>query len=85
MNEPRPSFNLPRWSLGAPALVLLVTGVIVVWGLLNYFSMSRRESPEIRIATALVMTIYPGASAEKVEEHVTKKLEEAFESMDSLK
>ncbi len=85
MSEPRPPFNVPRWSLGAPALVLLVTGVVIVWGILNYFSMSRRESPEIRIATALVMTIYPGAGAGKVEEQVTEKLEEAFESMDSLK
>ncbi len=79
------SFNVPRWSLKNPTMVILGTLVFVVWGLVNYFTMSRRESPEIKIATALVITLYPGASAEKVEEQVTRKLEDAIESMDNIR
>jgi multidrug efflux pump subunit AcrB len=65
-------------------MVLLATFVFVVWGLGNYYSISRREDPEIKISVALVVTIYPGASAEKVEKQVTQKLEEQIESMESL-
>jgi len=85
MSGERVPFNVPRWSLGAPALILLVTLIVVAWGGVNYLTMSRRETPEIKIATALVMTIYPGAGAEKVERQVTRKLEDAFESLENLK
>lgn len=85
MSDERVPFNIPRWSLSAPTLVILVTLVVLVWGGYNYLTMSRRESPEIKVATALVMTIYPGAGADKVEEQVTRKLEDAIESMDNLK
>ena len=77
-------FSLPRWALRHPTVVLLGTALFVLWGLFNYFSMSRREDPEIKIATALVISVYPGAGAEKVEEQVTRKLEDAIESLDVL-
>lgn len=92
MSEPTPpareperaGFNLPRWSLTAPAFIVLGMVIFLCWGLYSYLTMSRREDPEIRIAMALVITIYPGAGAQKVEEHVTRKLEDAIESMDNL-
>ena len=77
-------FSLPRWAVRHPTMVLLGTLIFVAWGLFNYFSMSRREDPEIKIATALVISIYPGAGAERVEQQVTRKLEDAIESMDSI-
>ena len=77
-------FSLPRWAVRHPTMVLLGTLIFVAWGFFNYFSMSRREDPEIKIATALVISIYPGAGAERVEEQVTRKLEDAIESMDAI-
>lgn len=82
-DEPR-GFSLPRWALSSSSFVVLGTILFLCWGLFSYLSMSRREDPEIRIAMALVITIYPGAGAQKVEEHVTRKLEDAIESMDNL-
>jgi multidrug efflux pump subunit AcrB len=77
--------SIPRWSLKNPAVVFLVMALFAAWGLYNYSKMSRREDPEIEVALALVITIYPGAGADKVEEQVTKKLEDAIESMGDLK
>ena len=77
--------SIPRWSLENPAVVFLVMALFGAWGLYNYTGMSRREDPEIKVALALVITIYPGAGADKVEEQVTKKLEDAIESMSDLK
>ncbi len=82
MSDERP--NLPRWSLRNSTLVLLVTVVFVGWGLYSYFTISRREDPEIKIATALVVTAYPGAGAEQVEQRVTRRLEDEIGSLDSL-
>lgn len=77
--------SIPRWSLRNPAVVLLVTALFAAWGTYNFTRMSRRENPEIEVSMALVITIYPGAGAAKVEEQVTKKLEDAIESMSDLK
>lgn len=76
--------NLPRWSLSNRTMVILVTLLLVIWGTYSYWTLPRREDPEIKIATALVITIYPGASAEKVERQVTSKLEDRIETLDQL-
>lgn len=77
--------NFPKWALKNPTMVILGTLFFTIWGLLNYKNLSRREDPEIKISVALVVTIYPGASAEKVEQQVTQKLENEIEQMDNIK
>ncbi len=76
--------NIPRWSIERPALVLLCTLAVAIWGVVNYFDISRREDPEIKIPTALVISMLPGASAEEVEREVTAPIERAVASLQSL-
>lgn len=76
--------NIPRWSVRNPTLVLLAVLLFSIWGLGSYLTISRREDPEIKISVALVVTPYPGASAEKVEEQVTRKLEDRLEGLVGL-
>ncbi len=47
-----------------------------VWGLFGYFSMPQRKDPEVQVRTAVALVPWPGASAEKIEQLVTKKVEE---------
>jgi multidrug efflux pump len=47
----------------------------LAWGWLAYTGMPQRHDPVIPIRTATVVTIYPGADAEKVEQEVTRKIE----------
>jgi multidrug efflux pump subunit AcrB len=54
---------------------VLLIGV-VLWGASSYFSMPQRKDPEIAVRQAVAITPWPGASAEKVEQLVTKKVEE---------
>ena len=44
-------------------------------------SMSKLEDPEIKVKQALVVTVYPGASAHKVELEVTDVLEKEIRAM----
>lgn len=46
------------------------------WGVFGYFSMPQRKDPEVQVRTAVALVPWPGASAEKVEQLVTKKVEE---------
>ena len=47
-----------------------------VWGVYGYFSMPQRKDPEVQVRVAVALVPWPGASAERVEQLVTKKVEE---------
>ena len=47
-----------------------------LWGIYGYFSMPQRKDPEVQVRQAVALVPWPGASAEKVEQLVTKKVEE---------
>jgi multidrug efflux pump len=48
----------------------------VLWGLIGFFAMPQRKDPEIPALSALVITPWPGMDAERVEERVTRRIEE---------
>src|SRR5678816_71414 len=56
------------------AWVLLI--LTCVWGVYSYVSMPQRKDPEVQVRTAVALVPWPGSSAEKVEQLVTKKVEE---------
>src|SRR5689334_2347490 len=56
------------------AWVLLI--LTCVWGVYGYLSMPQRKDPEVQVRTAVALVPWPGASAEKVEQLVTKTVEE---------
>ena len=70
--------NLPRYALGHRAVVLAFLAVFLAVGVFNFHSMPRREDPEITIRDALVLTRWPGASAQRVDELITDPLEEVL-------
>src|SRR5262245_44983495 len=56
------------------AWVLLLT--TLVWGLYGYWRMPQRKDPDIPIRMALVLVPWPGIEAEKIEQLVTRRIEE---------
>jgi multidrug efflux pump subunit AcrB len=54
---------------------VLLIGVLL-WGVFAYFSMPQRKDPEIAVRQAVAITPWPGASADKIEQLVTKRVEE---------
>lgn len=67
--------NFPQFALTHRSIVLAFFSVFIFVGLFNFSDMSRREDPEIIIRDTLVITSWPGASADKVEELITDPLE----------
>jgi multidrug efflux pump subunit AcrB len=64
------------------ALVLLVA--VFIWGAVSYFRMPQRKDPDIPMRVAAVTCTWPGASAEKVEDLVTRRLEEKIAENDKV-
>jgi multidrug efflux pump subunit AcrB len=56
------------------AWVLLIGTML--WGAYGYLSMPQRKDPDIPIRQALALVPWPGASAEKIEQLVTRRVEE---------
>ncbi|BBM82477.1 efflux RND transporter permease subunit [Candidatus Uabimicrobium amorphum] len=76
--------NIPRFSLRYKTITLTATFFALLWGLTVYDTIPRNENPVIIIRTCLVTVPWPGASAEKVEQHITKPIERAVSKINSV-
>lgn len=56
-----------------------------LWGIFSYVSMPQRKDPEILVRKAVAITPWFGAKADKVEQLVTKKVEETMAKNASVK
>ena len=76
--------NLADYALNNRALVKFFIAVLVIGGIFAFNSMSKLEDPEIKVKQAMVVTVYPGASAHQVELEVTDVLEKSIRSMGAI-
>ncbi len=70
-----------RVSIGNPVLATMVMLAFVVLGLFSYQRLSVDQFPNIDFPTVVIVMDYPGASPEIVESEVTKKVEEAVNTV----
>lgn len=59
-----------------PTIVLLIVGILVVFGIFGLNNMNKQEFPEFPVRMGIVAAAYPGATAEEVEQQVTSPLED---------
>jgi multidrug efflux pump subunit AcrB len=72
--------NPSRFSVENPHITWVLLIGTVLWGIAGYLKMPQRKDPDIPVKMALVETHWPGASAERVEELVTKTIEKVLAS-----
>ena len=70
-----------RVSISNPVMAVMAMLAFVVLGLFSYQRLSIDQFPNIDIPTVVVQMNYPGASPEIVESEVTKKVEEAVNTV----
>ncbi|MBP3227396.1 MAG: efflux RND transporter permease subunit [Bacteroidaceae bacterium] len=64
-----------RWPLEHYSISLLIIGLLFVLGLVGMDVMPKDEFPQFTIRQGVVVAVYPGATAEEVEEQVARPLE----------
>lgn len=57
---------------------------VLVWGAIAYTKLGQQEDPTIPQRTAMLVTVFPGATASKVEELVAKPLERKISELKSI-
>ncbi|MBN2287153.1 MAG: efflux RND transporter permease subunit [Tissierellales bacterium] len=81
---------LIRFSVKNRKVTIILSIILMIAGILSYLNLPRQENPDVTSPSAVITTIYPGASAEEVEELITKKIEteisllEGIESIESI-
>jgi len=76
--------DLTRLAIEKNRITAAALAVVVAGGVSAWTSMSRAEDPGFVIRAAQVVTIFPGASPERVENLVTDTLEEAIQEIPEL-
>ena len=68
--------NISRFFVEQRHITWVMLIAVCVWGFYSYKSMPQRKDPDIPVKTAVAITTWPGVSAEKIEQLVTRKIEE---------
>ncbi|MDR1015472.1 MAG: efflux RND transporter permease subunit [Coriobacteriales bacterium] len=75
---------MTKFSVRKPMTVLVAVVMVFALGLASFRGMTPELLPNIELPYVITMTTYPGASPEKVEEEVTRPLEEGFATLEGL-
>ncbi|NEZ57117.1 efflux RND transporter permease subunit [Adonisia turfae] len=79
--------SVPAWMeffFTQQIFAILLCFMLMMGGLMGYFSMVKEGDPEIKIARAMITTTWGGTDAETLENQVTDKLEEEIKSLQGL-
>ncbi|NLO91734.1 MAG: efflux RND transporter permease subunit [Elusimicrobia bacterium] len=68
--------NIARFFVRNRHLSWLALCACIIWGVVGYNGMPMRKDPEIPVRVAVAVIPWPGVPAEKVEQLVTRKVEE---------
>jgi multidrug efflux pump subunit AcrB len=77
--------NIAEFSIRKSVITWTMSVVLLILGYQAYQNLPRLEDPEFVIKDAVVITPYPGASPEEVEQDVTERIEKAIQELGQLK
>ena len=68
--------NLLRFFAEHPQISWMLLVGVLAWGWFGYRSMPQRKDPDIPVRVALASCPWPGATAQQVEQFVTRRIED---------
>ena len=76
------SFNLTEWALNHRAIVLFLILAIMIGGGLGFTKLGQLEDPNFSVPSMAVIVIWPGATAQQMQDEVLNRMEKKFEQLD---
>ena len=76
--------SLTEFALKRNRLIVMVLLVIIFGGITSYIGLPRSEDPAFVVRTALIITYFPGASPNRVEQLVTDQIEQKIQELPEL-
>jgi HAE1 family hydrophobic/amphiphilic exporter-1 len=72
-------------SIKQPVFATMMMVALAVLGLVSYTQLNVDQWPDVEFPVVTVTTVYPGAAPEAVEREVTKKVEEAINTIEGIR
>src|SRR6478735_6167647 len=72
------SRNVPRFFVEHPQISWVFLIGVIAWGWFGYRNMPQRKDPDIPVRVALASCSWPGATAQQVEQFVTRAIEDTI-------
>ncbi|WP_163132174.1 efflux RND transporter permease subunit [Agarivorans sp. Alg241-V36] len=76
--------NLAEFAIRQRTFVCFFTVLCIIAGIGSYIGLGKLEDPSFTVKSAVVVTLYPGASAQEVELQVTDKIETRLQEMGAV-
>jgi len=76
---------MSKFSVKKPFTVFVAVIAILVLGVVSYLKMTPDLLPNMDFPYIMIMTTYPGASPEKVENEISRPLEQAMSTLENIK
>lgn len=73
--------SLAKWSIENKVISWMLSLLLLIGGTISYFGLGQLEDPEFTLKKAMIITLYPGASPQQVEEEVTFPIENAIQEL----
>ncbi len=76
---------MSKFSVKKPLTVFVAVIAVLVLGVVAYLKMTPDLMPNMNFPYIMIVTTYPGASPEKVEQEITKPLEQSMSTLEHIK
>jgi len=76
--------NLSRFCVENREIAWVALAAVCAWGIYGYLIMPHRRDPDIPMKQAVIITEWPGQTAERVEQLVTKPIEQTVATQTSV-
>jgi multidrug efflux pump subunit AcrB len=76
------NFNLTEWALNHRAVVLFLILTIGVGGLVSVSNLGQLEDPKFSVPSMTALVIWPGATAQQLQDELLNRMEKKFEQLD---
>ncbi|NWB96958.1 efflux RND transporter permease subunit [Pseudomonas gingeri] len=76
------NFNLTDWALRHTSLVLFILLVVALSSLISVPKLGQLEDPSFSVPSMTAMVVWPGATAQQMQDQVLNRMEKKFEQID---
>ncbi len=78
-------FFMSSWAIDNRVTTFVLTGIVVLLGIISFNSLPKENFPEISIPTIYIGTPYPGNTPENIEKNITYHIEKELKSIEGVK
>ncbi|MCU1749806.1 efflux RND transporter permease subunit [Pseudomonas sp. 6D_7.1_Bac1] len=78
------NFNLTDWALRHRAIVLFMLLIVAVAGAFSFTRLGQLEDPNFSVPSMTAIVIWPGATAQQMQDQVLNRMEKKFEQIDNF-